>query len=723
MAKRIITAFAEAGDRAAMPDVPAGTDSNYQTGYPSQYEEDPVVNPATAKFVERDKSNQLYNDITANIKEWQEHTYPAFITAAVNGGVPFAYAKNSIVTLSGVDFTSIVDGNEDVPPSAKWSLLSTNEIETKLSPLTVAIMTADTRFSTDDIGKSVPTTKDDTSGNGGGSTYDIIAGISTDNGRNIRAHDTAAISFIQRPPTSKYKFNFTVPIPTDFEKLQDAVDFYKAATFADGFGMKVEIEKEHLLLGGIGVISGDCSHITITSADFEPFVATASQTLFTLAKAYVIGNHEIHVFINGVVTYAFDETSTTSITLDSGATVDDDVEIFYSVKLDPSFVGVDTSSVPAGIVTGATDAPLLFTFNATRPILDCSINMGNLYGTGDMNAAGGVCVTYPGAGVVNAGFRGIQNTGISASLYLADYSGANGSGTRQQQASLTTARSAVFDDCCKTSDDAAVYVSRTSILEFRGGSGQRSGASGAIFRRSRGNCDEANFNDAADKAMEVESKSDVSWANGFGLRSLSSSLRCTAGSYLYAVGVESSTTSAAKNIDVDGGSTIVIADSNIIEGSSGEAQAILESNVTYLNAFDTAGMLFFAGNVSNGTFKIASNSDGISQRFADGRMITWTAFKSVNTGTVAPNAFSSQLTLPTQPDTFVSVSAMFMEVIGRTSAGGGGSRVCITNHNRPTLLTGNAWRIKNEAQQLDGASTILNIESVNVVITAYGTWK
>lgn len=138
MAKRFITAFAEAGDRAAMPDIPTGTDSNYQTGYPSQYEEDPIVNPVTAKFVERDKSNQLYNDITANIKEWQEHLYPAFITSAVNGGVPFSYSKGSIVSSGGVDFVSNVDSNEDVPPSAKWGVylaISTEKSDSRYTPV------------------------------------------------------------------------------------------------------------------------------------------------------------------------------------------------------------------------------------------------------------------------------------------------------------------------------------------------------------------------------------------------------------------------------------------------------------------------------------------------------------------------------------------------------------------------------------------------------------
>lgn len=172
MAKRFITPFAEAGDRATMPDVPVGTDSNYQTGYPSQYEEDPVVNPLTAKFVERDKSNQLYNDITANLKEWQEHTFPAFITSAVNGGVPFSYKKNSIVTLGGVDYASSVDGNEDVPPSSKWEVFSTSLIKDLSQTYdfsTVSLMKSSTVLLP--VGKKVETKGYYSAGGGGAASY------------------------------------------------------------------------------------------------------------------------------------------------------------------------------------------------------------------------------------------------------------------------------------------------------------------------------------------------------------------------------------------------------------------------------------------------------------------------------------------------------------------------------------------------------------------------
>ncbi len=123
MAKRIITAFAEIGDRATMPDTPTDDNSNYQTGYTAPYEADPVSDPS-AKYPERDKMNQLFNDITGNIKEWQEITYPSFITSANNGGVAFPYRKGAVVSFGGIAYISDYSANTDAPPSAKWSKLN-----------------------------------------------------------------------------------------------------------------------------------------------------------------------------------------------------------------------------------------------------------------------------------------------------------------------------------------------------------------------------------------------------------------------------------------------------------------------------------------------------------------------------------------------------------------------------------------------------------------------
>lgn len=123
MAKRFITPFAEAGDRSEIPDTPTGTDVNFQTGYPAEYELDPVTDP-NAKYVERDKTNQLFNDITSNIKDWQERAYPDFITASDNGSVAFPYQKFAKVYHDGVLYESLVDSNTSVPPSSDWFVFS-----------------------------------------------------------------------------------------------------------------------------------------------------------------------------------------------------------------------------------------------------------------------------------------------------------------------------------------------------------------------------------------------------------------------------------------------------------------------------------------------------------------------------------------------------------------------------------------------------------------------
>ena len=102
MAKYIKIPFAQLGDKATIPDAPIGLEVNYTTGYTAAYEADPDVDP-TARYVERDGQNQIFFVFSSNIKEWQEHIYPSFITAAENDGVPFAYEKGMIVRYLGLN--------------------------------------------------------------------------------------------------------------------------------------------------------------------------------------------------------------------------------------------------------------------------------------------------------------------------------------------------------------------------------------------------------------------------------------------------------------------------------------------------------------------------------------------------------------------------------------------------------------------------------------------
>jgi hypothetical protein len=112
--------FAQLGDKATIPETAAGLEVNFTTGYTAAYEADPDTDP-TARYVERDGQNQLFFVLTSNDKQWYENLYPPFITAAENGGTPFSYKKNMIVSRAGINYISLEDNNQDTPPSAKWA--------------------------------------------------------------------------------------------------------------------------------------------------------------------------------------------------------------------------------------------------------------------------------------------------------------------------------------------------------------------------------------------------------------------------------------------------------------------------------------------------------------------------------------------------------------------------------------------------------------------------
>ena len=117
--KRFITPFAETGVKVPVSDIPAGTDVNYETGYTPEYALDPVTDPS-ARFVEITNENQILNDITGNIKLWQDDNYPEFVTTASNGGVAHSYNKNVVVRYDGDLYISTEDANDTLPTSAKW---------------------------------------------------------------------------------------------------------------------------------------------------------------------------------------------------------------------------------------------------------------------------------------------------------------------------------------------------------------------------------------------------------------------------------------------------------------------------------------------------------------------------------------------------------------------------------------------------------------------------
>ena len=88
--EKIIIPFAENGDRETIPQTaPLNGAVNFGEGYGSNY--DLALSSPGALPIERDSFNQIINTITGNIQDWQENTYPLYVTAAQNGGTAVTY--------------------------------------------------------------------------------------------------------------------------------------------------------------------------------------------------------------------------------------------------------------------------------------------------------------------------------------------------------------------------------------------------------------------------------------------------------------------------------------------------------------------------------------------------------------------------------------------------------------------------------------------------------
>jgi len=121
MAKYIQYPFAENGDKEEIPDLATSTGAvSYNQGYTQYYTLDPDTEPL-AKDIERTKMNQLFNDLSSNIKEWQEQTFPDWISDDGFGN-PYEYSKDAIVNYNGTNYISLADNNDTIPTSSSWKV-------------------------------------------------------------------------------------------------------------------------------------------------------------------------------------------------------------------------------------------------------------------------------------------------------------------------------------------------------------------------------------------------------------------------------------------------------------------------------------------------------------------------------------------------------------------------------------------------------------------------
>lgn len=120
--KFYINPFSINGDVTPIPD-DAQVDGSisYDEGWPFDYQRNRLTDPL-AKVITRNSMNELFYQITTNIKQYQEFGFPNFITSADNGGSPFEYEENVIVyqPSDGKFYRSTVSANTQVPPDTNW---------------------------------------------------------------------------------------------------------------------------------------------------------------------------------------------------------------------------------------------------------------------------------------------------------------------------------------------------------------------------------------------------------------------------------------------------------------------------------------------------------------------------------------------------------------------------------------------------------------------------
>lgn len=114
--------FAASGDKAIIP-VPAqpGGSMSFFEGFGLDYERNPATDPQ-AKRIPRDETNQLYYDITNELRILQTQGVPDWTPASLNAGSPVSYEAGARVRHSGQNWESLTAANTVEPGTdpTKW---------------------------------------------------------------------------------------------------------------------------------------------------------------------------------------------------------------------------------------------------------------------------------------------------------------------------------------------------------------------------------------------------------------------------------------------------------------------------------------------------------------------------------------------------------------------------------------------------------------------------
>ena len=233
--------------------------------------------------------------------------------------------------------------------------------------------------------------------------------------------------------------DITYNIPSDFPTLQDAIDQLSLHKILNNQMVILNIESGHKLESGFKIIGGDYSRVKITSEDDTVYLSSDWS--------------------------GYSES-----------------EMLDSVRDD-------------------RDDVLIIGQNTVMPVLDCLIDMEGSGGNGYYLVSNGRFYITPGSGVINAGWNGIETRNSVGWMRHSVWDGAKNCGMRIQQASHIGAHGATANNCESQAGDAAVFASRTSILNVHSGEAKNSGGNAVKVHRSFINFQDGDCSSAADKGI------------------------------------------------------------------------------------------------------------------------------------------------------------------------------------------------------------------------------
>lgn len=475
---------------------------------------------------------------------------------------------------------------------------------------------------------------------------------------NVKAETIGKIEEVASDLEDMKKENtITFRIPSDFATLQEALDTNSLSVRKQGVNIELLIESGHKLTKGLKVKNGDYSNFYIKSVDD--------------------------------IVYLSDD--------------------FGGVGYEPTDEGFD--------VVQSENDNLIYGINCAMPVLSCVIDMENKHGTG-YYGVGCTGVITMGCGVINAGRRGCE---CYTSKFVAKktmWNGSNMEGFRMQHGSIATAMEISADDCCKSGQgEAAIYISKGCIGNFREGHALRSGTMGLKVRRSRADVERTDFSNAKTVGIKLEGNASVS-ATGCKTNNCG-----TQGVYAvqtsFINGVAESKNNGGKDLAVEHGSIITASScvtTHTVE-SEDKNPKIEDTNLSSFNIPHGEGIIFVQNEIP--TIQIRSREQGNIIKFANGVQISISKNTFIAT-TIEGGAFSGILNKPELPLEFKTIWSSQLNVYCTENSTGGGDRIGATAFHR---FSDRTFRVKNEGISLSSASANKVGLGVMVQEIVIGTWK